>query len=609
MKISIKKTKEAFDLLEKYNGNNPYIKKLNYYIFTKKDRTLSDFEIEYILENYNREPEKLTKVVKIAKWFAEKCVERWEVNFTPEKVQITDVLGENDNYYHVFLNYKKNQERPTMCFIPKKALLDDLRMEDFNEMQINFDRYDNALSKYGKKMYEHQKIAVKFLLMRKKCLLADDQGLGKSMSSIIASIEGGFKKVLVICPASLKSNWKREISTFIPEDQIGIVNSGDWCTDKRYTIINYDIVDMHYIVPKETIIDSDGNEKQIKSRKKEVKEAALANSAMYLENFDLVIIDECHKLSKNTSIRYEVISDFLTRSKIPNVYLMSGTPMTNKPINLYQVLALINHPVTLNYEYFVKTYCDGRKITSKTTHKTILLSGGSSNLDELMEKIKNSYLRRLKKDIPGMVIKTIHQRYYDLTSDEQVEYDKLWEEYEESQISIGKNNLIKELTEGIFLRQFVSDSMVKNTIALADEFLEDGNKVFIACCFNDEITKLKEYFGDKAVIYKGGMTTKQKDRAESKFMTDKHTTVFIGNIIAAGVGLTLTSSNICIFNSYDWVPGNNDQMMDRIHRIGQLKDVEVYYQLFSGTISEDMWDKIIKKEMSIKAVIKEENDK
>jgi len=233
MKISIKKTKEAFDLLEKYNGNNPYIKKLNYYIFTKKDRTLSDFEIEYILENYNREPEKLTKVVKIAKWFAEKCVERWEVNFTPEKVQITDVLGENDNYYHVFLNYKKNQERPTMCFIPKKALLDDLRMEDFNEMQINFDRYDNALSKYGKKMYEHQKIAVKFLLMRKKCLLADDQGLGKSMSSIIASIEGGFKKVLVICPASLKSNWKREISTFIPEDQIGIVNSGDWCTDKR----------------------------------------------------------------------------------------------------------------------------------------------------------------------------------------------------------------------------------------------------------------------------------------------------------------------------------------------------------------------------------------
>ena len=55
----------------------------------------------------------------------------------------------------------------------------------------------------------------------------------------------------------------------------------------------------------------------------------------------------------------------------------------------------------------------------------------------------------------------------------------------------GKNNLIKELTEGIFLRQFVSDSMVKNTISLADEFLEEGNKVFIACCFNDEIAKLK----------------------------------------------------------------------------------------------------------------------
>ena len=148
-----------------------------------------------------------------------------------------------------------------------------------------------------------------------------------------------------------------------------------------------------------------------------------------------------------------------------------------------------------------------------------------------------------------------------------------------------------------------------NTIELSNEFLEDDKKVFIACCFNEEISELKKYFGDKAVIYKGGMSIKQKDDAEKRFMTDPKTTVFIGNIIAAGVGLTLTSSHICIFNSYDWVPSSNWQMMDRVHRIGQKNDVEVYFQLFSNTISEHMWETIIRKEMNIDKVIKTENNK
>jgi len=208
-----------------------------------------------------------------------------------------------------------------------------------------------------------------------------------------------------------------------------------------------------------------------------------------------------------------------------------------------------------------------------------------------------------------MVTKEIHQRYYELTPEETIEYNNLWNEYEESQLLLGITNLNKDLTEGIFLRQFVSTAMLRNTIELTNEFLEDDNKVFIACCFDEEISRLKEYYGDKSVIYKGGMTIKQKDKAEWKFMNDKNTTVFIGNIIAAGVGLTLTSSHICIFNSYDWVPGNNDQMMDRIHRIGQKEDVEVYYQLFLNTISESMWDKIIVKKLNIDTVIREEREK
>lgn len=621
MKTSIKKTKQAYDILERYEGVNPYIKSLKYHSFVKKDKTLSDLDIEYVIKNHNYIPEKINKIVKISRWFGEKCQEKWGTEFIPEKIKITDILGETESTFHVCLFYRKSQEKPVMIFIPKKALLADLRAVDYNEMDIDFSKYEEVLNKENKSLYDHQKSAVKFLLTRNKCLLADDQGLAKTCSTVIASIEGGFKKILIICPASIKSTWKREIKRFVPESEIGVIKSTNWVDNKKYTIINYDILDLHYKIPKETIIeeyettDKNGNiiiktkEKEVKSRKKEIKNKALSESNLYLAGFDLVIIDECHKLSNNSSIRYEIISDFLNRSDIKNVYLMSGTPMTNRPINLYQVLALINHEVTHNYEYFVKQYCDGKKIRNKKLNRDVWLTSGSSNLDELMEKIKDSYLRRLKSDIPGMVTKEIHQRFYDLTLDERIKYDNLWNEYEESQNSVGNYNLNKDLTEGIFLRQFISTAMVKNTIELANEFIEDGDKVFIACCFDDEIAKLKEYYGDKAVIYKGGMTEKQKDKAEHDFMNNPEILVFIGNIIAAGVGLTLTSSHICIFNSYDWVPGNNDQMMDRVHRLGQKKNVEVYYQLFNDTISEYMWENIIVKKINIETVIVDENNK
>ena len=630
MTISLKKTNEAYDILKIYEGNNFLIKRLKTNVYNKSNKyVLSDFEIEYILNNYSYKSKQINKIIKITKWFAESQMEKWNVSFIPEKVYVYELLGEMDNFVHVSIKYKKNQENKTTCFIPRKALLDDLNSSDFNELNVDFSVINTALSKFDKSLYKHQEEAVKFLLSRKKALLADDQGLGKSLSATSASIIGGFKKILIICPASLKSTWKRELSTFIPENDIAIIKSNNWISDKKYTIINYDIIDLHHKIAKDKIIeekhkydkygnpklDQNGNqiieikEKWFKSRKKDAKLKALSESNLYQSNFDLVIIDECHKLSNNSSIRYEMIMDFLEKSNIEDVYLLSGTPMTNKPINLFHVMSLIKHPVCENFEYFVKTYCDGKQIENKSTHRKIWLTGGSSNLDELMEKVKNSYLRRLKSDIPGMVNKTIHQRYYDLSDDEKFVYDKLWDDYEESQIQLGNDNLNKELTEGILLRQFVSNAMIKNTIELSNEFLEDDKKVFIACCFNEEISELKKYFGDKAVIYKGGMSIKQKDDAEKRFMTDPKTTVFIGNIIAAGVGLTLTSSHICIFNSYDWVPSSNWQMMDRVHRIGQKNDVEVYFQLFSNTISEHMWETIIRKEMNIDKVIKTENNK
>ena len=598
MVISLKKTKQAFDILENYSGENPYIKLIKKEVL-KNNGEYNDFMMDYVLKNHEYKEQILEKVVKIADWFAEKKKEQWGINFLPQKVQIKTLLGETDNTYHVYLKYKQNQEKPVQCFIPKDALWDDLFVEDFKNKQIDFSKYE----KENRKLFEHQKDGVKFLLTRKKCLLADDAGLGKTTQLSVASLEGDFKKILVICPASLKTNWKRELGFYAPQEEIVVINGDEWISDKKFTIINYDIVDRYYKIPKEK-----NGKKEVISRKKEVIEKCLAESKLIQANFDLIIIDEAHKLSNNTSNRFKTISDFLKRSKIKDIYLVTGTPITNKPINYYNIMSLINHPITLNWEKFIKRYCEGRKRTSKTGG-SFWEAKGASNLEELKEKTKNAYIRRMKDEIPGLPSKTIREIYYDLTEKERKEYALVWEEYVEKKKLEGQNSFNKDLTELILLRQFISKKMVSRTIEFINDKLEDDKKVFVACCFTDEINELKEYYGDKCVIYNGQMTQKQKDKAVYEFMNNDNVMVFCGNIIAAGVGLTLTSSHTCVYNSFEWVPGNNSQMCDRIHRISQTKDVEIYYQLFTNTISETIWNTVVKKEINIDKIIVKEDEK
>ena len=151
--------------------------------------------------------------------------------------------------------------------------------------------------------------------------------------------------------------------------------------------------------------------------------------------------------------------------------------------------------------------------------------------------------------------------------------------------------------------------MVPNTINMTNDFIENNEKVVIACCYDEELYTLREYFGEKCVIYNGKMSLKEKDGAVRKFMNDNDTKIFIGNINAAGVGITLTSATKLIFNNISFVPGDNQQMCDRIHRLNQTKPVDIYYQLFRGTQYEKMWNIVLKKELIINQVIKKENEK
>ena len=209
-----------------------------------------------------------------------------------------------------------------------------------------------------------------------------------------------------------------------------------------------------------------------------------------------------------------------------------------------------------------------------------------------------------------MVNKTIHEVYYDLTISQKEEYNSLWDEYESTiREQDPEKELNKELIEGGIYRKYLSNQMVPNTIKLVDKLISKGKKVIIACCYDEELYTLKEYYGEKSVIYNGKMNSKQKDEAQRLFNEDPNVMIFIGNIQAASVGLTLIVSHTVVFNNISFVPGDDRQMEDRVFRIGQTNDVDIYYQIFKDTQYERMWNIVLKKELVINSVIKKEEEK
>jgi SWI/SNF-related matrix-associated actin-dependent regulator 1 of chromatin subfamily A len=618
---------------------------------------LNDFAIEYINSNHDFQPRQINKVIKIADWYGEKKQEDWGLDFTPEKIAVKVLLGETSTTYHCYVKFRQNME-PKQAFLPKKAVLTNFLVDDYNKIQVDFDRYDRlSMSKDSRRrMKKHQKDAVKFLLSREKCILADDMGLGKSLSLSVAAIEGNFDSVIIICPASLKTNWRDELLWYVPERDITIVDSaqgktkaelekmlgyaegrsglklaelqeqfkerGKW-QDNRFVIVNFDVLDEFYQIPA--------------TRSKENIEKAFQNSPMlqYIKDKkSLIIIDEAHRLSNSTSIRYKVIRDLIKRGEPHSIYAATGTPITNNPQNLYCVLQLLGDTITDDYNYYMERYCGAFKVPAKgekekwtniwhqrgcvgdlkqfirDNAKMIQVASNATNLDELKERISHMYLRRTKEDFNDLPEKRIHEVFYDLSYTQKCEYDKLWEEYEQQKLEENPDSeLNKELIEGGIYRRYLSNQMVPNTIALTEEFVANGEKVVIACCYDDELYALQEHFGDTCVIYNGKMSLKEKDKAVYEFKTNPNVKVFIGNITAAGVGITLIVSNKLIFNNISYVSGDNQQMQDRIYRIGQTKDCDIYYQMFKDTQYEKMWNIVLRKQLIIDQVIKKEDEK
>lgn len=458
MALSLEKIDNAHKLLKEYNGTNSYIIRLKNSVFVYKTKTMNDFEAEYVLYNHDKEPKLINKIVRIPDWYGKKRQEEWKTEFIPDRFKITWYMGETNLFYHFYCIYRRSQEKAVEVFAPKKAILTDFLSEDWNLKEIDFKPYNE---RSGRILYPYQEEAVKFLTSRKKGILASEMGSGKTLAAIIAALEDKYQKILIICHASVKMTWKKELELLVPSDDITIVEGSKW-KENRFTIINYDILKNFYEVPTEVVkkkelnLNDEGKvvkvvkEKTVVSRKKAVISEAMDNSQLYQSKFDLVIIDEAHRLSNTTSGIFKIVSDLLNRSNPKGIYAITGTPITNRPINFFNILKIIDAPLANDWKHYVERYCDGRWFYNKKERdaysaifcrkkkkenwyaltdeekeqldeildkncKKIWVTDGSSNLDELQEVVKPYYLRRLKSDFGKIVKKTVKVLNYKLT--------------------------------------------------------------------------------------------------------------------------------------------------------------------------------------------------
>lgn len=421
-------------------------------------------------------------------------------------------------------------------------------------------------------LYNYQKEGVAFLKRNDKALLAHDMGLGKTAQAIIAAKELGLKKILVITPASVKYNWAREIAKW--HDVTPPIRIIDGQKDYQPLSVGFTIVNYDRLAKKELLL------------------------TLISEKYDLLICDEAHYLknfgAKRTKCVYYPKG---IASCAERVWLLTGTPVLNRPVELFSHLkALVPEKLGI-YKSFLKyahRYCDAYD------GPWGLDTTGASNTEELSTLLSSFMLRREKKEVLKDLPEKIYQNVYlpaapalhELAKKERREYEK------------EKEGILGELAS---LRRKSGIAKVPAVLEHVKDVLEEKKRIVLFAYHRDVIAKLEEGLRSYGVVVVDGSTpSKDRQKAVEKFRTDNNCRVFLGQIEAAGTGID-GLQDVCdtvIFAEITWVPGQIDQAADRCHRIGQKNAVLAQFLIIENSVDEDVLDSITRKRAIIAQVVK-----
>jgi SWI/SNF-related matrix-associated actin-dependent regulator 1 of chromatin subfamily A len=458
-----------------------------------------------------------------------------------------------------------------------------------------------------------QRAGIAYALKHENVLLADEMGLGKTPESLgIINADPSIQRVLVICPASLRLNWRNEANR--------------WLLPRRGFTVQVltkpkDAPDMLGASPSITIMSYEGATRTF-------------DALMAADEFDLIIVDEAHMAKNPKSLRAKRILGYWDKknkckvegliSRCRRRAFLTGTPILNRPIELHPLVAALDPQHFGNFFRFAKRYCNGhqkqipvpRSKKYPTGRRNVWDFTGASHLDELNDLLRaNVMVRRLKDEvltelppklrtvieIPANGAKRVVKAERKAFGDERMEQLNTIEADLQAAIDAGDDMAYAQLAQQLDnslsvafeamsdFRHKVALEKLPHVIEYVNNMLESGiEKILVFCWHRDIALALQEEWGDAAVHLIGGTSTEHAELRKARFQTDPSCKIFIGNIKAAGVGHTLTAAHHVVFAELDWVPGNVTQAEDRAHRHGQQHTVNVHHLVFEDSLDARM---------------------
>ena len=433
-------------------------------------------------------------------------------------------------------------------------------------------------------LFPHQVEGIAFLLGRRRAILADDMGLGKTRQAIVSLRHlAPAGPHLVVCPASVKRNWAREIGLVTDASVLLIEGSAPVAATAEWVIVNYDILGRH-------------------------------TDALRRIRWASLVFDEAHYLKNHRSARSRLARE-LTATATANatqplaVQLLTGTPLTSRPRDLFVLLQLVGHPLGRSFLAFARRYCAAEK--GDFGWKT----GGASNIDELTVQLHGVMLRRSKDDVLALPPKLRTWLPVDVpagTGSGAIKKvltllaGKRRDETDSSSRALDarkRGRLLAFITEA---RQALAYAKTSATIDFVRGAIEQGEKVIVFSCFDDPIQRLVKELGRQAVVLTGKTPGAQRQELVDRFQQDDTVRAFVANIIAGGTGFNLTAATQVVFNDLDWLPTNHWQAEDRAYRIGQTRTVNVTYVVGRNTVDEFVQSVLETKAALVNAIVEGE---
>ena len=431
-------------------------------------------------------------------------------------------------------------------------------------------------------------------------LLADEMGLGKSAQAITyLFLNPELRPALVICPASIKINWQREIEKWSNEESIILYGKkSTHINNSLWYIINYDVL------AEEIKIDTGKKNKKGKIIYKKVLKDTSWIFKLASMGIKVIIIDECQFIMSDTAIRSKAVMTLKKILLTAKFIVLSGTPIKNRPKEFQVILSMLspkNKLLTNRWKYLFR-FCNPKHNGFGWTFD------GATNIDQLQELIKPLMLRRTKdevlKDLPPkqrIIIpletdKVALKNYEDAT-----EQFRIW----------AKDHIDKGLDLQINidrLKQLAYLAKRNSVIKWLEEYPE--NKLVVATYHKNTLEDLYTHFKKISVFIDGGITGIERQKAIDTFQKDSKTKFIFLQILCAP-GMTLTSANATCTIEFAWSPSEHFQLEDRVHRMTQEADsVFAYYLIAPKTIEEDIISLIDTKQVVLgKLLDGKENDK